>query len=239
MTRPAGPTAVTDNSAMPDPRRLPGTATTVDRVAEELRRRVFDGELEAGSPLREVALAEALGVSRPTVREALGLLTADGIAVRVPNRGVAVASPDLASIRDVTRARAVLEVAGVRHWPAADPSARDAVRTALASYAESVAQGASYQLLNERHLAVHSALVGLTGSPRLVAMGQALNAELKVTLAQIDRIRRNAHDQADSHTALVDLLERGEVESACRALDQHLADAELAIADALRLLDTR
>ncbi|MFC6342900.1 GntR family transcriptional regulator, partial [Nocardioides hankookensis] len=43
-------------------------ASTVDRVADELRRAVFDGELESGTALREVALASSLGVSRPTVR---------------------------------------------------------------------------------------------------------------------------------------------------------------------------
>ena len=64
--------------------------TTVDRVAEELRRSLFEGELGPGTPLREVALAEALGVSRSTVREALGLLVAEGLADRVPNSGTQV-----------------------------------------------------------------------------------------------------------------------------------------------------
>ena len=90
--------------------------STVDRVVEELRRAVFEGELESGTPLREVALAESLGVSRPTVREALTVLVADGLATREPHRGVAVATPDPESIGDVSRARGVLELAGVRHW---------------------------------------------------------------------------------------------------------------------------
>src|SRR5215210_8712969 len=92
-------------------------ASTVDRVVEELRRAVFEGELESGTPLREVALAESLGVSRPTVREALTVLVAEGLATREPHRGVAVATPDPQSIGDVSRARCVLELAGVRGWP--------------------------------------------------------------------------------------------------------------------------
>ena len=52
--------------------------STVERVAEELRRAIFDGELESGTPLREVALAASLQVSRPTVREALGALGGPG-----------------------------------------------------------------------------------------------------------------------------------------------------------------
>lgn len=213
-------------------------SSTVDRVAEELRRAVFEGELEAGTPLREVALADSLGVARSTVREALGVLVAEGIATREPNRGVSVSSPDPDSISDVVRARAVLEIAGVRSWERASEEARGEVRAALAEYAAAVQAGASYQQLNERHLALHLALVALTGSPRLVAMAEALIGELKVALAQIDRIRRNAHAQAGSHTRLLTLLERGDIEAAAADLEDHLAGAEVAIRDALAQVTT-
>jgi DNA-binding GntR family transcriptional regulator len=208
-------------------------SSTVDRVAEELRRAVFDGELEAGAPLREVALSDSLGVSRSTLREALGMLVAEGVATREPNRGVSVAAPDPDAVTDVCRARTVLEVAGVRHWGGADEAARDRVRRALQDYADAVDAGASYQQLNERHLALHVSLVGLTGSPRLVAMAESLVAELKVTLAQIDRIRRNAHAQAGSHGRLLALLEKGDLEAAAHDIEQHLAGAERDIRAAL------
>jgi DNA-binding GntR family transcriptional regulator len=208
-------------------------SSTVDRVAEELRRAVFEGELEAGTPLRELAIADSLGVARSTVREALGVLVAEGIAAREPNRGVSVASPDPASISDVLRARAVLEIAGARTWEDATDQARSEVRDALDAYMAAADGDASYQLLNERHLALHLSLVGLTGSPRLVAMAAALIGELKVALAQIDRIRRNAHDQAGSHAHLLDLLEAGDIEAAVADLEQHLIGADQAIREAL------
>ena len=210
-------------------------SSTVDRVAEELRRAVFEGELEAGTPLREVALAESLGVSRPTLREALAVLVAEGLATREPNRGVTVASPDPESVRDVSRVRAVLETAGVRHWPTAGEDARDAVRQALGAYESAVADGASYQELNQRHLAIHLSLVGLTQSPRLVAMAESVVAELRLALAQIDRVRRNARDQAGEHHHLLELLESGDVDAAVAELTHHLAGAEGAIIERLDL----
>lgn len=212
-------------------------STTVDRVAQELRRAVFEGELESGTALREVALAASLGVSRPTVREALTILVAEGLATREPHRGVSVTTPDPDSVRDVCRARAVLEGAGVRRWAEAAEPLRDRVRTTLVAYTTAVADGASYQLLNERHLAFHVSLVGLTDSPRLVAMAESLMVELRLALAQVDRIRRNAHDQADSHTQLVMLLERGDVDGAAAFLVRHLEDAEVSIVQALGLGD--
>lgn len=210
-------------------------SSTVDRVAAELRRAVFDGELESGTPLREVALAASLGVSRPTVREALTVLVAEGLAVREPNRGVAVASPQAESVHDVCCARLVLEGAGVRAWGEATEEQRAHVRSSLAAYIGAIQTEASYQELNERHLDFHVSLVGLTGSPRLVAMQENLVLELKLALAQVDRMRRNAHDQADTHAALVRLLEENRLDAAYDFLVVHLEDAERDIVEALEL----
>jgi DNA-binding GntR family transcriptional regulator len=66
-------------------------------------------------------------------------------------------------------------------------------------------------------------------------MQENLVVELKLALAQVDRIRRNAHDQADSHAALVRLLERDDIDAAYAFLVQHLADAEDEIIEALDL----
>src|SRR5690349_4432047 len=109
-------------------------SSTVDRAADELRRAIFEGELESGTPLREVAIAASLGVSRPTVREALTLLVAEGLATREPNRGVSVGTPEAASVRDVCDARLVLEGAGIRRWREATDEQRAWVRTTLDAY---------------------------------------------------------------------------------------------------------
>ena len=112
--------------------RASSRSSTVDRVAEELRRALFDGEVEPGTPLREVALAEAMGVSRSTVREALGVLVAEGLATREPNRGVHVAELDPDSVHDVCRGPRGAR--GRRRAPLADGAGSrpgTAVRTAL------------------------------------------------------------------------------------------------------------
>lgn len=211
-------------------------ASTVERVTAELRRAVFEGEVESGTPLREIALAESLGVSRPTVREALAALVAEGLAVREPNRGVSVATPRADSVRDVCAARWVLEGAGIRAWLTASPERRRRVRLTLDAYTKAVRSGrASYEELNERHLAFHVSLVELAGSPRLVQMAESLMDELKLALAQVDRVRRNAHDQAESHEPLVVYLESGDLDGAYEFLRRHIDDAADEIVEALAL----
>lgn len=209
-------------------------SSTVDRVVEELRRALFAGEVEAGTPLREVALGEAMGVSRSTVREALAILVGEGLATREPHRGVHVTALDPEAVHDVCTARAVLEVAGVRRWSAASEEARDAVRRALDDFARA-AGGAEPAELTAAHLAIHRAFVGLTGSPRLVALADALTAEIRLALAKVDRIRRNAAEQVESHHALLALLEAGDQDTAAEELERHLAGAEDSMRTALEL----
>jgi DNA-binding GntR family transcriptional regulator len=208
--------------------------STVDRVADELRRALFDGELDPGTPLREVALAESLGVSRSTIREALGVLVADGLVDRIPNKGTAVHELSPIEIRDVCRARLVLETAGVRLWDDASERSRDAVRTALTEFNElAETRKATSQELTAAHLQIHRALTGLTESPRLIAMSESLYAEIRLALASLDRARRNVREQAHSHADLLRLLEDGRLADAEAELATHLAGAEHSMVESL------
>src|SRR5690606_12432870 len=132
-------------------------------------------------------------------------------------------------------ARAVVEVAGVLRWAEASDEARDAVRRALADFDTAATTDATPSELTAAHLAIHRALAGLTESARLVALADALYAELRRRLPKVDRIRRNAGQQVHSHRKLLDLLEAGDVEEAARELDEHLAHAETSMLGALHL----
>lgn len=213
-------------------------ASTVERVAEALRRGLFAGDLGPGTPLREVALAESLGVARSTVREALGMLTGEGLLTRVPNKGVVVTTHDPETVHDVVHARAVLEVAGARGWPQANEAARQAVRDAVSGY-ESLAASSrtpeppTARDVAEAHLAVHVALVGLTGSARLVAVAESLSAEIRLALAHVDRLRDDLPVQVAAHRDLLERLESGDVDGVAAHLVTHLAGAENSIREAL------
>lgn len=201
-------------------------SSTVGRAADELRRAIFAGGLEPGTPLREVALAEALGVGRSTIREALALLVSDGLAVRAPNRGVAVKELSPRDVSDISLARVSLELSGVRRWPDASEVERATVRSAVERYSALARHTKDSGVLTEAHLQIHRALVALTGSARLVAAADAYSAELRLGLAHLDRIRGNIAEQVGSHRRLLDLLEADDIEATVAELARHLALAE-------------
>ncbi len=67
-----------------------------EQAYRELRRRILDNELPAGTSMLEQELAELLGMSRTPVREALILLAKEGLVEVRPRQGMRVlpVSPD-------------------------------------------------------------------------------------------------------------------------------------------------
>lgn len=83
--------------------------TLRSQVENHLRLAILNGELAPGEKLIERELCERLGVSRPSVREALRKLEAEKLIVIVPHRGPEVASMTLEEAQDLYAMRRLLE----------------------------------------------------------------------------------------------------------------------------------
>ena len=78
-------------------------------VFRTLRKAILEGEFEPGEWLRQENLADELEVSQVTVRDALNQLVGEGLAVRIPYKGVQVVTLSPAELEDIYAMRAVLE----------------------------------------------------------------------------------------------------------------------------------
>jgi len=74
------------NAALPDPEASAGLPAQA-RIEQWLMRMISDGVVLPGDKLpKEQDLAEGLGVSRMTLRQALGTLELRGVVERIPGR---------------------------------------------------------------------------------------------------------------------------------------------------------
>ena len=80
-----------------------------EEVAELLRQRIFARELEPGSWIDEVKIAEAYGISRTPMREALKVLAAEGLVTMKVRRGAYVTVVNEKDLSDVYHLLALLE----------------------------------------------------------------------------------------------------------------------------------
>jgi DNA-binding GntR family transcriptional regulator len=85
--------------------QLPEAASLLDT----LRMAIYHGELTPGQRLVEAEVASRYDASRGAVREALALLSNEGLVVRERNRGARVRPVSLQEAIEITEARAVLE----------------------------------------------------------------------------------------------------------------------------------
>jgi len=81
----------------------------VDRAHEEIQNRILSGHFKQGEWLRQEELSQQLAVSHTPVRQALDRLVSDGLAERILNRGVRVATIDENEIAETYCLRLLLE----------------------------------------------------------------------------------------------------------------------------------
>ncbi|MCZ4094892.1 GntR family transcriptional regulator [Streptomyces sp. SID13666] len=94
-----------------------------ERVYVHIKQGVLDRSYEGGTLLTEGDLAEAVGVSRTPVREALLRLEAEGLIKLYPKKGALVLPVSLQEIADVVETRLLVEQHAVaRLVPAAPPA---------------------------------------------------------------------------------------------------------------------
>ncbi|MFZ1470544.1 MAG: GntR family transcriptional regulator [Paracoccaceae bacterium] len=86
--------SILDMAAKPDRKRGSG----VKHVYDVLRDEIIDLELEPGSPIDEIQLAERFAMSRTPIREALVRLAGDGLVTTLPNRSTVVSNINLLTL---------------------------------------------------------------------------------------------------------------------------------------------
>jgi DNA-binding GntR family transcriptional regulator len=95
------------------PAKASADSTSVDeRVYAAVSKALLSGKLRPGTPLRERALAEALGCTRGAIRKVLARLGMEKRLVLEHNRGAFVPNPSIEDMRGIYRARRIVE-AGV------------------------------------------------------------------------------------------------------------------------------
>ena len=204
---------------MPTPLTPVTSLTRRDAVLSALRNAILTGRLRPGDRLREVHLAKDLGVSRPTLREAIYQLIHEGLLVQEDYKGVRVASIDPETITDIAVVRVALETLAAKAI-ASDPTgaSQEALRDAWQAYEEAAASG---DLAREAdaHLAFHRAIWTGSGNAMLARIWPIVSASINLALSADTAAREHDDRSRRLHRALVDAIlsnDNGRIESAVR-----------------------
>ena len=83
--------------------------TLHEEIANSLREMIMSGELMEGDKIKENELCALMDISKTPLREALRVLSAEGLIQLIPNRGSFVTTPTIEEIKEMFDVMSVLE----------------------------------------------------------------------------------------------------------------------------------
>lgn len=196
-----------------------------DFAVRQIRAMIYDGAFDGDDRLLIADLADALGVSRTPVRDALWQLAGEGLVTVSPRVGAFIRKVTPAEAADIYRIKGQLEpvMAG---WAAERGPAEGRAR-----YAEEIdraaAIGADGRI--EDYVTVleeaRELLLGLADSPPLRAVLSVIDG--RVRLLRLRKLSQpgQLETSAIQHRAVAWAIAEGDAEAAVMAMTEHMQDA--------------
>ena len=203
-------------------------------VAGTLREQIFAGQLAPGSFLDESALCESLQISRTPLREALKVLTAEGLLRHEPRRGCFVNEVTEQDLDDIFPVIALLE--GRCAYEAAR-RATDADLAALATLHERLNGHARAGRINDYYatnFTIHEAIILLANNRWLALAIADLRKILKLARLQQLHAPGRLTQSLSEHMTVFAALQSRDSEGAEAAMRTHLLRQREALRDLTR-----
>ncbi len=205
-----------------------------EQVANTVREGIFAGKLAPGSFLDEAALCERLGISRTPLREALKVLTAEGLIRHEPRRGCFVNEVTEQDLDEIFPVIALLEGRCAFEAAQSIGEADLATLEVMHHRLESAAREGAIQDYYAVNLAIHEAIIQIAGNRWLTQVIGDLRKILKLArLQQLNAPGRMAQSLAE-HLAVFAALRARDAQGAEAAMRTHLLRQREALRDLAR-----
>lgn len=195
------------------------------RIYETLKQAITNLEIYGKSEetwLDERHLAERLGVSRTPIREAIAMLEQQGFVKSVPRRGINVLRKTKREVIEMIQVWAALEAMAARLITLnAEDNAIAQLRLLFNSFHESHRPADHVSEYSIANIRFHQTIIEITGSNVLREMTENILLHVRgirrLTIGRGDRASRSIED----HLAIIDALEKRDVERAERLCRDH------------------
>lgn len=194
-------------------RKTNDAETVVGLIASALRRDISFGELPPDKRLKIEELRSKYGGSNHSMREALTLLSSEGLVEANAQRGFRVASATQDDLKDIVRLRSEIERLGLDWsmeiadvtWEAQVVAAQFQLARAIKDVASSAAEGAL--AWDDADRKFHMALVSGCDSQRLITTHTRLYDQARrFRLAAITENRIDLVKESEFHSAIIDSI---------------------------------
>jgi len=203
-------------------RSLPERRSLGQAVYENLKNAIIKGDIRADTRVVESRLAEAFGISRTPVREAIHKLEREGLLRQEPKGGFFVAALGRADVEETFGIRSVLEsyaarLAAIRH----ETGELAPLEKKLADYQRALDRSdlASLPQINTEF---HDLLYSLSRSPRLIKMINDLRDQIYRLRLVILKVKSMAELSNRDHGLMLEAIHKRDTDRVERLVREHI-----------------
>lgn len=198
------------------------------RIAENIRRAIFEGKLKPGNRIREEEIAKQMGVSRGPVREAILVLEKEGLLLSQPYKETVVAEFSKKEVIDVLiPIRLSIELLAIRKGL---PEINDEDIERLTDIVKDMKDGADRgDLIKvvDSDLAFHEYLLKMSRYVNLINIWSSIYNPIRLHFILQTQTFDNLDEVSSDHQELLDVIKDKDVEKVCQAMSRHISDANL------------
>ena len=191
-------------------------------VFENLKQAIVRGDFSPGNRLVESRIAEAMGISRTPVREAIHKLEREGLIQKLPRGGFSVSSLTREEIEETFGIRSVLEsyaarLAALKHHK----HELEPLEEKIEEFQYFLHRGEMEALL-KINTEFHSLLYAMSRSPKLIKMINDLQDQIYRFRRIILNIEMMAKTSNDDHRQMLRAMKRRDADRVERLVRQHI-----------------
>jgi DNA-binding GntR family transcriptional regulator len=208
---------------------MPSDRASLSKVVnEQIRGQILDGKLKPGERLVEDKLSAELGVSRVPVREALRMLSSEGLVRIEPNRGATVADITPELVAELVEVRTLLEALNARLAARRQDPQIVALLQETLQRGNAAAQSGSPDQLARLNGEFHERLAEASRNSVLTDIMRSLRERTSLAFAINGRSR--AREDWKEHAGILAAVIEGDEELAALLASRHVQNAATAFA---------
>ena len=193
-----------------------------NQVVRAIRRQIFSGELKPDERVVEATIAQAMGISRGPVREALLELEKEGLIINYPRKGTYVNSFTYKDIEEIYTLRALLEGHAVS---LIHPGLKEEDLNRLKNILDDInlaADGKDILEVARLNMEFHKDICRLSGHQRLYSTWKSLRAQTQMLSAMTTEYYTRVEDIRKNHDILIDALIQSDTAYAKDVFEKHI-----------------
>jgi DNA-binding GntR family transcriptional regulator len=217
----------------------PSTGRRMEQAIAAIRTAIDQGRMKPGVKYSAYQLAEALGISRTPVRDALLRLEEVGLIKFEARQGFRVLLPQPKEIAEIFAIRLALELPAVRRAAAtANPTLGQALLEQRRLMQTAATHG-NENLFAQHDLLLHDLILDAAGNTRSRAIVKSVREATRLLGASTADQTRTLNDIDDEHAPIIDAIVAGDPLAAEAAMRAHLVSTgKLLVTQAIRGYDT-